>query len=213
MSDWMRWAPAAVLLSGVLLVGAVADQSELPLRSPLERAVPGELVGYHGAAMAITEEERRVTGATADLARIYRPTSPGLPDFLTVYVGYYASQRKGKTIHSPKNCLPGAGWEPLGSTRQAISTASGTVLVNRYLLQKGDTRAVALYWYQGRGRIESNEYAVKWDLLRDAALRGRSDEALVRVMVPIVGSEAEAARVAVRAAGELIPAVSAALPI
>ena len=30
-----------------------------------------------------------------------------------LYMGYYGSQRQGDTIHSPLNCLPGAGWEPV----------------------------------------------------------------------------------------------------
>ena len=44
------------------------------------------------------------------------------------------------------------------------------------------------YWYQGRGRVAHNEYLVKWDLLRDAALERRTDEALVRLVVPVVAS-------------------------
>ena len=59
------------------------------------------------------------------------------------------------------------------------------VRVNQYLLQRGEDQALVLYWYQGRGRVEANEYRVKWDLLRDAALHRRSDEALVRIIVPI----------------------------
>jgi hypothetical protein len=38
------------------------------------------------------------------------------------------------------------------------------------------------YWYQGRGRIVASEYQVKWNLLRDAALLGHTEEALVRVV-------------------------------
>ena len=41
------------------------------------------------------------------------------------------------------------------------------------------------YWYQGRGRVVASEYAVKWNLLRDAALLGHTEEALVRVQVPV----------------------------
>jgi hypothetical protein len=69
-----------------------------------------------------------------------------------------------------------------------------------------------LYWYQGRGRGASNEYRVKWDLLRDAALRRRSDEALVRVVVPVRSGE-DAAALAVRVAETLAPAVAEALPL
>ena len=43
-------------------------------------------------------------------------------------------------------------------------------VLNRYTLKNQGALAVVYYWYQGRGRIVANEYAVKWNLLRDAAL-------------------------------------------
>ena len=129
-----------------------------------------------------------------------------------MYVGYYDQQTQGQTIHSPKNCLPGAGWEPLASSPLTIGIATGAVTVNRYLLQNGRQRALVLYWYQGRGRVAWDEYRVKWDLLHDAALRRRSDEALVRVVVPVSGTEADALRLATDAAHVLVPALYAALP-
>jgi hypothetical protein len=49
-------------------------------------------------------------------------------------------------------------------------------------LKNGATQALVLYWYQGRGRIVASEYAVKWNLLRDAALKGHTEEALVRIV-------------------------------
>ena len=68
------------------------------------------------------------------------------------------------------------------------------------------------YWYQGRGHVEANEYRVKWNLLVDAALRRRSDEALARVVVPITDSEAAAEAVATRVASMLVPSLAKALP-
>ena len=84
--------------------------------------------------------------------------------------------------------------------------------INQYVLQKGDQRSLVLYWYQGRGRVEASEYKVKWDLLRDAALRRRSEEALVRIVVPMLDSGDAAARLAAHVADVLVPAVDSALP-
>ena len=69
-----------------------------------------------------------------------------------------------------------------------------------------------LYWYQGRGRVENNEYAVKVNLLLDAALKRRSDEALVRIVVPVTAEEDAAFELASRAAREVIPELDRALP-
>ena len=120
-------------------------------------------------------------GEAARKLREYRRDSAQL---FTTYVGYYDKQVQGKTIHSPKNCLPGAGWEILNTSSIALPGAEKLGQVNRVLLANKGTRALVYYWYQGRGRIESNEYKVKWNLLRDAALFGRTEEALVRIVVP-----------------------------
>jgi EpsI family protein len=154
-----------------------------------------------------------VAGVTSYLLRSYTPpdtTTAALP--FSVYVGYYDSQMQGTTIHSPKNCLPGSGWEALVSTTVELETAAGRVRVNRYLLQNQHAQALVLYWYQGRGRVESSEYVVKWDLLRDAVLNRRSDEALVRIVVPVDGDQEASFRRAAQVAETLVPAVFRSLP-
>jgi EpsI family protein len=137
-------------------------------------------------------------------------------------VGYYDYQVQGKTIHSPRNCLPGAGWETVQGGTVLVPAAGGApVAINRFLLANGGARALVYYWYQGRGRVEANEYRVKWHLLRDAALHGRTEEALVRIVVPLPGGVpptalaahlARADTLAVRVAAQLLAEVALALP-
>lgn len=119
-----------------------------------------------------------------------------------------------RTIHSPKSCLAGAGWEALTSSTHVVELPGGSeaATVNRYLIQRGEERALVFYWYQGRGRIEANEYRVKLDLLLDSAFRSRSDEALVRLVVPVTTSVEDAGAVAETAAANIIPALTRALP-
>jgi EpsI family protein len=209
------WAPAAVLAAGALLVAASSRQRSMELREPLSRAVPVSVDGLASRDLVIGAEERRVAGMDDYLMRVYAAPGAAAADAaISLYVGYYRTQAQGRTIHSPKNCLPGAGWEALTTGRARIATARGAVEVNRVLLQNGAHRAVVLYWYQGRGRVAASEYAVKWHLLRDAALRRRTEEALVRVIAPVTaaGGEARAQEMAVRAARMAVPAVARALP-
>lgn len=105
-----------------------------------------------------------------------------------LYVGYYASQRQGDTIHSPQNCLPGAGWRPVSSRTREIAAGAARLRVNEYIIQKGLDRQAVLYWYQGRGRVVANEYANKALLMFDAARLNRSDGGLVRVIGPVVST-------------------------
>lgn len=209
------WALAAIMTTGALLATVgVRAQRTLPLRAPLASSVSDSLDGFRSRDLRLGEAELQVAGVSDYLARIFErvDSTAALPPYIALYVGYYDRQARGKTIHSPRNCLPGAGWEPLANSIAVVQTANGPVTVNRYLIKKGNEQALVFYWYQGRGRVESNEYVVKFNLLRDAALRRRSDEALVRIVVPIRGSEASAVDMANQIAQSLVPAVRTALP-
>ena len=116
------WAPALVLGVGAVFTTGVDLQRTLPLRAPLSSTVPQELLGYAGRDTEIPEQEIRVAGVDSYLLRDYAISDSALPAF-SVYIGYYQTQTQGRTIHSPKNCLPGAGWEALASTVTSIPTS------------------------------------------------------------------------------------------
>ncbi len=216
MRRWQRWIPAGLLALGVGVVQTVSRQHRMPLTTPLS-AIPAEFEGVLSRDLPISAEEQRVAGMSSYLSRAYGPDSAST--FL-LYVGYYESQTQGRTIHSPKNCLPGAGWEPMWAGEIQLATDAGTVPVNRYVIANKGQRALVYYWYQGRGRVSANEYLVKWQLLRDASVRRRTDEALVRIVVPVRTTDADAeatdadaeataqrvARLLVSAVGRIVPA-------
>jgi EpsI family protein len=129
---------------------------------------------------------------------------------IAVYVGYYASQRQGDAIHSPQNCLPGAGWHPIETTRQELANGARRVAVNRYVIANGVDRQTVLYWYQGRDRVIANEYANKFQLMLDAARLHRTSGGLVRLITP--GDGAKEADNLVAFAAALVPRLSAHLP-
>jgi EpsI family protein len=108
---------------------------------------------------------------------------------LGLYIGFHGSQRQGDSIHSPLNCMPGAGWEPVSKSLKTIAVAGAAgaaeIGVNRMVIQKGIDRQLVLYWYQSHGRAVANEYWSKLYLIRDAVRINRTDAALVRVIVPI----------------------------
>ena len=213
MKTLTTWIPALVMSVGVFFTVGIDIQRTMPLRAPLSAVIPLELEGLKGYDLTITDEELALSGVTTYLMRAYDVASDaGSPSGFSLYIGYYDRQMRGKAIHSPKNCLPGAGWEALTRDVVTLPALGGTAPINRYLLQREDQRVLVLYWYQGRGRIQANEYLVKWDLLRDAAIQQRSEEALVRIVVPITESEADAYAVAARVAEKVATSLATALP-
>ncbi len=115
-----------------------------------------------------------------------------------VYVGYHRSQKQGASLHSPLNCLPGAGWEP--ERVELVSFDRGTA--RRVVIRKGSERLLVLYWYQTASRIEGDEYRGRFFAVLDTIRHGRNDAALVRVIVPL-GPGAEGEIRAIRELAEL----------
>jgi EpsI family protein len=119
--------------------------------------------------------------------RIYRNAQG---EWISLYVGYFADQKSGQTIHSPKNCLPGSGWN--FETSQTVSfeiesseyppipfKALRGILVNK------KERMLAYYWFQSRGHFMASEYWHKFYLITDAIRYNRTDGSLVRVLAPL----------------------------
>jgi EpsI family protein len=124
-----------------------------------------------------------------------------------LYVGYYRSQRRGDMIHSPQNCLPGAGWQPVSNERVPLEAGRDRIHVNRYVIQKDLDRQVVLYWFQGRGRAVANEYMNRAYLIADSLRLHRTDGALVRIMAPVVTTAERAAADAGAFAAAIYPAL------
>jgi EpsI family protein len=176
-----------VLLGGAGAVARANRPEQAPPRTTFSR-FPMQLAGWRGEDLPpITPGVLAVLGADDYLNRAYYRADRSAAG---LYIGYYKSQRQGDAIHSPLNCLPGAGWEPLAKSYLTVpvSAKSGPteISVNRYVIQKGLDRQMVLYWYQSHGRVVANEYWSKFYLVRDAVRINRTDAALVRVIVPIV---------------------------
>ncbi len=188
----------AVVLSLVLAVQAVVlyGFSRLDMVPPLRplREAPTRFAGWQMASEAVIEKEiQEVLRADDTMTRIYRDEASGR--VASLFVAYFKTQRTGQAPHSPKNCLPGAGWSPSASDVLSIplAGASAPIRVNRYVVSRGEERSVVLYWYQTPARVIASEYEAKFYLVLDSIRYHRSDTALVRVVVPATGIGEEAA--------------------
>ena len=161
----------------------------------------------------IEKEVQDVLLADDTLNRIYvRPDNSAA--FL--FVAFFRTQRSGQAPHSPKNCLPGSGWESIESEPLTIEVPGRDkpIETNRYLVARGDEKSVVLYWYQSRNRIIAGEFAAKFWLIADSIKYHRSDCALVKIVVPVRNGDSTAAtREATEFVKAVFPALSKQLPL
>jgi EpsI family protein len=206
------WVATAVLCAQAALFYGAAQNERAPKVLPLGLVALGR-----GGWEELRDEP--VDGATAEILhpddsvfRLLGQRETGLT--ASVFVAYFASQRTGHAPHTPRNCLPGHGWviEKMGKYEGEVKGA-GRLEANRYVIQKGSERAAVVYWYQTGEATVANEYEAKLKLIWTAARHGRSDTALVRVIVPAgAGGTEQAERAAEGLAREVYGALAEHFP-
>ena len=190
---WRYWTLAALLLAAAWGMAAYLRQAPQPALRSLDD-FPLSLGPWQGSATPLPPATLAALDLHDYLNRVYFG-----PDQQVVgpYIAYYPKQTFGDDIHSPKNCLPGSGWEPLQSGSMRLEGVRpgdpGPMTVNSYLVARGNQRELILYWYQQQGRSIRSEYWSKFYQVWDGLTRRRSDAALVRVAIPLDGDRARAA--------------------
>jgi len=211
---WRLAAAAALLIATALFLHARSSNEIMPPRQPLSD-LPHQLGPWTGTDVRIPQEILDILGAGDFLLRVYRnPNVPQQP-YVDLFLAYFPSQRSGDTIHSPKNCLPGAGWSPVESSRVTLSLPGHQAFpANRYVIAKGEDRMLVLYWYWAHDRAVASEYWAKFYLVADSMRLNRSDGSLIRITTPLGRGESPeiAQQRLVSLAGNLIPQVDRYVP-
>src|SRR4029078_12649298 len=144
------------MLVTAILLQARGKNEVFPARVPLSQ-LPHDVGGWSATDIPIAQEERDVLGPGDFLLRVYQ-NKQMLEPTVDLFVAYFPTQRAGDTIHSPKHCLPGAGWLPVPSARSSITPAGRPPFdVNRYIVGKGTERQLVLYWYWAHDRAVASE--------------------------------------------------------
>lgn len=188
-----------LLVATALVLYSRGDTDRVPASEPL-KLMPETIGSWTGQDLPIADDILSVLGKGDFLNRIYvssqpmnvnqtsKPTAANLP--IGVFIGYFPTQRTGQSIHSPQNCLPGAGWTFDSQRYVTIKDVNGkSYRVGEYQISNGELRQFVLYWYQAHGRSIPNEYIARAYMVADAIRMNRTDGALVRVITQISPTE------------------------
>jgi EpsI family protein len=191
MSQTARASLSLTILLGALLLLQLRSTGEaVPIRKPIDSfpATLGEWQEHGGTILGV------------DILNELKLTDYVMRDYVdphgrdvNLYIGYWDTQRKGASIHTPKNCLPGAGWDPIEASLVEIPVGPpySPITVNRYVVQKDRDQQVVLYWYQSQGQVIAGELPARIAMVKGALVRNRTDGAIVRVMSRVYGGTQE----------------------
>jgi exosortase D (VPLPA-CTERM-specific) len=178
----------AVLAANFATVG-LQDREEFIPETVALSTFPLQIDDWRGQEQAIEQVYLDQLKLSDYVMARYARSGDAMP--IEFYVAYYESQRKGSSVHSPRSCLPGGGWEIAEFDQYAMPEVmpdQGGLRVNRALISLGDTHQLVYYWFQQRDRIITNEYLVKWYIFWDALTRNRTDGALIRLTTMVTDS-------------------------
>lgn len=186
------WVLVGLLMATFATLKLRGDTDRVPPTPPLTQ-MPESIGQWTGTDLPLSEDTLAVLGDGRFLNRVYTQRAPngqqaGVP--VSLFIGYFPTQRTGQSIHSPQNCLPGAGWAFLSSQVLTLHTADGKPYpVGEYLIGNAGQKQVVLYWYLAHGRSVANDYLAKAYMMIDAIRWNRTDGALVRVVTPVAPNE------------------------
>ena len=196
------WTVIVLLTATALILHTRGDKDYVPPHQPLSQL--SNTIGPWTTLQDIPldQETLNVLGQGDFLNRVYggppvlhqavaqtqSEVNPAIP--VSLFIGYFPTQRTGQTIHSPQHCLPGAGWT-FESSRYVNMPDINSKLYNvgEYVISNGESRQFVIYWYQAHGRSIPNEYIAKGFMVADAIRMNRTDGALVRVITQVLPSE------------------------
>ncbi len=200
-------------MQAILLYTTVSRAEYVPSIPPLAD-FPRTVAGWQSVQdIPIDPEDLNVLKADDTLDRAY--LNAAQTDNAYLFIAFFKTQRTGQSPHSPKNCLPGNGWEPVDTGLIPINVPGRAepIRANRYITVHGYDKSVTIYWYQSRNRIIASEYAAKFWLVADSIRYHRSDTSLVRVIVPVRENDTgRATREAIEFVQALYPALVKRLP-
>jgi EpsI family protein len=203
-NKYARILTIVLLLQCTVFYATAFREEKVPPVAPLS-AFPALVGGWRmDQDVKIEQEFLDILKADDTLDRSY--VNPAANATAYLFIAYFKTQRYGQAPHSPKNCLPAAGWEPIESDPISITVPGRgePIWSNRYLVAHGDEKSVVLYWYQSHNRIIASEFSAKFWLVSDSIRYRRSDSSLVRIIVPVRNGDTDAAT---RAAVEFVQAV------
>lgn len=213
MKRWPFIVALAMLLTTWGSLQMLSHGEQTPLKRPFAELPLIVADRWHGKELGLEQNILNVLKLDDYMMRAYKDDRSN-PALVWLYIGYYQSQRTGATYHSPRNCLPGAGWQFVETEQVTIPVQEGSKInINKVLIEKGLDKQVILYWYHDRGRVIASEYWAKSYMVWDAITQNRTDGALVRISLPVTTTPEDAYRVGLAFLQDLWPLLQAYMPL
>ncbi len=175
---------SAIMILTALGLGPISRVEDVPIKKPLSQ-FPMQIGEWKGFEDRFEERIYKILGVDDSILANYRSQDGHQ---ISLYVGFYQNQREGNVIHSPKHCMPGAGWNITHTAVEEVALAQTNpekLNVTKLKMEKDGQKIIAFYWFQSRGRFIHSEYLQKIFLVYDSMFKNRTDGSFVRLIATV----------------------------
>jgi len=199
-----------VILGLTALLVHTRSEVAVPINKPLNQLPlrAGDWVMNNEAHFS--EQVLEVLKPTDYLSRNYTDSKG---DQLALYLGFHDGGPKSGPIHSPKQCLPGSGWNRLHEEVRSVEIDGHKIPFVSAVYQKDQQKQLFLYWFQVRDEVLTNEYALKLAMIKNSLLVNRRDSAFIRLSLMVTKDESLALETGEQFMRDFIPLINTILPI
>jgi EpsI family protein len=199
---------SAIFIAFSVTIRLIPFHQTVPLKQSFS-TFPLNLKGWSGKEFQFSDVVLEKLRVSEYMSREY--VNP--PHRVGLYVGFYAMQKEGAQIHSPKHCLPGGGWQNI-SEKTGSTDVPGLGVVNyvESVYQKGEEKEVFVYWYRMKNAYITGDYELKVRMILNSIIFRRNDAAFVRLSAPVRGSVEDTVKVLQGFMTEVLPQLKDYLP-
>ena len=198
-----------ILLGLAALYVYTRSEAAVPVNKPLDQ-FPQKVADWIMTGQARFDE--RVLAVLLPTDYLSRSYADSQGNRLSLYIGFHDGGPNSGPIHSPKQCLPGSGWNYLNNEVRLVNLDGEEIPYVGAIYQKDSEKQLFLYWFQVRDQILTNEYALKLAMVKNSTLSNRRDSAFIRLSVMVNEDEKQALDVGEQFIRDFFPAIREALP-
>ena len=109
-------------------------------------------------------------------------------EIISLYVGYYLSNKKVGAAHDPLVCFPGQGWRLTNKSTEKLqltALANESISYSMMVGTLGQQKELIIYWFQAYDIANNTTFSQKLSLLFNRILKKGEDNAFVRLTIPL----------------------------
>lgn len=187
MSEFKKRRYILILLGMTLLAKGALSLSGSDWKTTVPSVnlnrIPTTILSWDSTDIKLDSNAYKMLSPDAYIWRSYLSDREPPVDFLVIF------GHSKNTFHSPGFCLPGSGWQVIRKESILFDYGDGRLPMTLFEIQKGEQRRLVLFSFLAGNQGTTSLIQHNWNLLVNRVLHRSEGGAMIRMIIPLVGTE------------------------